>query len=66
MISWQPFWNLMKERGISTYNLEYEYMINPAEISRLKHNHNFTMSTLDWYCGLFHCEVKELIVYVPD
>ncbi|WP_413813318.1 helix-turn-helix domain-containing protein [Butyricicoccus pullicaecorum] len=56
----------MKERGISTYNLEYEYMLNPAEISRLKHNHNFTMSTLDRYCGLFHCEVKELIVYVPD
>ena len=66
MISWQPFWDMMKRRGITTYGLEYTYLLNPAEISRLKHNHNFTLSTLDRYCALFNCSVSDLIIYIPS
>ena len=42
MIIFNPFWEMLAEREINTYDLEYLYGMNPAEISRLKHNHNFT------------------------
>jgi len=63
MITFDPFWELMRERKITVYNLEYSYGLNPADISRLKHNHNYTMNSLDRFCNLFHCQPGDLIVY---
>lgn len=66
MMSTEPFWKMMKKRGISTYALEYDYELNPAEISRLKHNHNFSLNTLDRYCELFECRIEDIVVHIPN
>lgn len=66
MMVTKPFWDMMKQRGISVYSLEYDYELNPAEISRLKHNHNFSLRTLDRYCNLFHCRIEDIILHIPD
>ena len=66
MMVTKPFWDMMKQRGISIYSLEYDYELNPAEISRLKHNHNFSLRTLDRYCNLFHCRIEDIILHIPD
>lgn len=57
---------MMKQRGISVYSLEYDYELNPAEISRLKHNHNFSLRTLDRYCDLFHCRIEDIVLHIPE
>lgn len=66
MMVTKPFWDMMKQRGISVYSLEYDYELNPAEISRLKHNHNFSLRTLDRYCSLFHCRIEDIVLHIPD
>ena len=66
MMVTKPFWEMMKERGITVYALEYDYELNPAEISRLKHNHNFSLSTLDRYCTLFECRIEDIVLHIPD
>lgn len=66
MMVTKPFWDMMKQRGISVYSLEYDYELNPAEISRLKHNHNFSLRTLDRYCNLFHCRIEDIVLHIPD
>lgn len=66
MILTTPFWDMCKREGITVYKLEYEYDLNPAEISRLKHNHNFSLKTLDRYCELFQCGIEDVIVYIPN
>lgn len=66
MMVTKPFWDMMKQRGISVYSLEYDYELNPAEISRLKHNHNFSLRTLDRYCSLFHCRIEDILLHIPD
>lgn len=63
MISFEPFWAMLKERGITVYDLEYSYNLNPAEISRLKHNHNFTLKFICRLCDLFHCQPNDIISY---
>lgn len=63
MISFEPFWNMLKERGISLYSLEYDYEFNPAEISRMKNGHNFTLKFIDRICILFHCQPKDIIIF---
>lgn len=66
MITFDPFWQLMKERGISVYALEYEIGLNPAEISRLKHDHNYTLRSIDRFCTLFQCQPGELLLHVTE
>ena len=66
MIILAPFWEMLKKRKISTYDLEYKYELNPSEISRLKHNHNFTLKKIDDYCKIFKCEIQDIIVYIDD
>ncbi len=66
MISFSPFWEMLAERKISVYDLEYKYNLNPAEISRLKHNHNFTIKTLAHYCSIFQCRIEDIIIYVEE
>ncbi len=63
MIVFDPFWQLLEERKISTYDLEYEYGFNPAEISRLKRNHNYTLKSIDRFCEFFSCQPSEIILY---
>ncbi len=66
MITFAPLWNTLRHRGETIYDLEYRYGLNPAEISRLKHNHNFTLRLLDRYCTLLDCDLNEIIAYVRE
>ena len=66
MISFEPFWEMLNEQGITIYNLEYDYEFNPAEISRLKNNHNFTLKFINRICNLFHCQPSDIISFVEN
>ena len=66
MISLEPFWHLMKQRGISKYDLEYKYELNPADISRLKNNHNYTLSSINRFCEMFSCQPSDILLYVDS
>ena len=66
MITFEPFWQLMKDRDITVYDLEYTYGLNPADISRLKHNHNYTLKSIDNLCNLFDCYPSDIIGYKKD
>ena len=63
MIVFDPFWQLMEERNISIYALEYEFDLNPADISRLKHNHNYTLRSIDRFCEIFSCQPNDILLY---
>ena len=63
MIVFDPFWQLLKERNISTYDLEYEFGLNPADTSRLKNNHNYTLISINRFCEMFSCQPGEILLY---
>lgn len=66
MISFEPFWNYLSEKGITTYDLIEKYDLNPVEIFRLKNNHNYTLKSLDRYCRMFSCQPSDMITYVAE
>jgi DNA-binding Xre family transcriptional regulator len=67
MITFEPFWQLMEDRGITTYTLVYTYGMNPAEISRLRHDHNYTLRSIDRLCYMFSCQPGDILAYLsPD
>ena len=66
MISYEPFWNMLKDRGESWYSLEHKYKISSAQLSRLKNNKNITTNTIAYLCKTFNCNVNDILVYVED
>lgn len=65
MISYEPFWNYIKEHGISTYRLINDG-INPDVIQRLRAGKNISIKTLNQLCRVMECAVTDILVYIPD
>ena len=54
MISYEPFYKTMKEKGITTYQLVERYHISRSLLDRLKHNKPITTVTLNDQIGRAH------------
>ncbi len=66
MISYEPFYETMKKKGITTYKLINEYGISRSLLDRLKHNKPITTVTLNDLCSILECKVQEIAVYHED
>ena len=66
MISYAPFYETLKNKGVSTYKLINTYGISRSLIDRLKHNKPISTVTLDDLCRFLDCKVENILVYVKD
>ena len=66
MISYEPFYNTIKEKGISTYKLINQYGLSRSLLDRLKHNKPLTTVTIDDLCKILDCKVEDILIYKPD
>lgn len=66
MISYEPLYKTMKEKGFTTYRLINEYGISRSLIDRLKHNRPITTVTLNDLCSILDCRVEDVMVYTKD
>ncbi|MCQ2478089.1 MAG: helix-turn-helix transcriptional regulator [Clostridia bacterium] len=63
MISYEPLYNTLKEKRISTYKLINDYGVSRSLLDRLKHNKPISTVTLDDLCSILHCKVEDILVY---
>lgn len=63
MISYQPLYNTMKEKNVSTYKLINDYGISRSLLDRLKHNKPISTVTLNDLCTILDCSVEEVLRY---
>ncbi len=66
VISYEPLYQTMKEKNISTYKLINEYNISRSLLDRLKHNKPISTVTLNDLCRILDCSVEKILVYIPD
>lgn len=66
MISYEPFFDTIKEKNISTYKLINKYGLSRSLIDRLKHNKPITTVTIDDLCRILGCRVEDVIVYKEE
>lgn len=66
MISYEPLYKTMKEKGFTTYRLINDYGISRSLIDRLKHNRPITTVTLNDLCTILDCKVEDVMVYTKD
>ena len=66
MISYEPLYKTLRQKGISTYKLIQEYGISRSLLDRLKHNRPISTVTLNDLCNILHCKVEDILVYIED
>lgn len=66
MISYEPFWETLKEKNMSTYILINQFGISSSTVNRLRHNQPISTTTLDDLCRFLRCPVHDVLRYVPD
>lgn len=66
MISYEPLWQTMEQKHITTYALINKYGINPRTIHNLKHNKSITLYTLEKLCSILECQAEGIVSFLPD
>ena len=66
MISYDPLWRTMKEKGITTYTLIYKLGFSAYTITNLRRNKSITMNTLEKLCAVLDCTPNEIIEFTKD
>lgn len=66
MISYDPLWETMKRKGISTYRLIKDYSFSRGTLDSLKQNRNISTATLNDLCTILSCEVEDVLKFIPD
>ena len=66
MICYEPFWETLKSRGVTTYTLINRYHISSATIDRMKKGGGISTMKIDDFCRILHCRVEDIIRYIPE
>ena len=66
MIRYDRLWEVMKNRGVSTYQLRERCGIDSKTIRRLKANENMETKTLNKLCAALDCGLDEIAEYTAD
>jgi DNA-binding Xre family transcriptional regulator len=69
MISFAPFRELIKDRGITTYYLRNKcgvYNLDPHTIKRLMTDQSVSTNTINSLCNIFKCELTDIMEFTLD
>lgn len=63
MITYEPFWNTLKNSDESTYTLIYNHNLSSSTIDRLRKNKPLSTTTLNNLCRILDCDINDIISY---
>lgn len=66
IITYEPLWDTLKRKGISTYVLIKDYSFSKGTLDSLKHNRNISTATLNDICNMLNCDISDVIKFTPD
>lgn len=63
MIVYEKLWDMLEQRGISTYYLRKNGISSPT-VYKLKENGKIGMETIDKLCSLLGCQPGDIMEFV--
>ena len=66
MIKFDRLWDTLKKKGITTYRLREECIIDSKTVRRLRANENVETKTINKLCEVLNCQVCDVLEYQPD
>ena len=66
MIQYNPLWETMANKGITTYTLRVKHNMSHATVQRLQKNMPVSTHTLDKLCQILDCRLENIAEYIPE
>ena len=66
MISYEPFWQTLRESEESTYSLINRHHLSSSTIDKLRKNKPLNTTTINDLCRILHCPVEAIMRYIPS
>ena len=66
MIVFDKLWDVMEEKGVSTYLLREKCGIDSKTVRRLRANDNMETKTMNKLSSALNCRLEDMAAYVPD
>ena len=66
MVSYEPLWQTMREKGITTYALIVKHHAQSTTVYNLKHNKDITTATLERLCRILDCTPNDIIEFTEN
>lgn len=65
MLSYEPLFKTMKEKGVTSYGLQ-KMGFNRATYYSIKSGKSVSANTICLLCKLLDCRIEDIIEYIPD
>lgn len=66
MISYGPFWETLKRKGVSSYILITRYGMSSNRFTRMRKGLPLSTTSIDDFCRILDCRVEDILEYRPD
>ena len=66
MISYEPFWETLKQSQETTYTLIRNHRISSSTIDKLRKNKPLNTTTVNDLCHILGCDVDGMMRYIPS
>ena len=65
-IRYDRLFDLMKEKGLSTYRIRKDKIISESALQNLRDGKSVTIDTISALCKALDCQPGDILEYVPD
>ncbi|MBS6764860.1 MAG: helix-turn-helix transcriptional regulator [Clostridium sp.] len=66
MIKYDKFWETLKRRNLTQYDLYTHYNVNRSLLDKLRNNRNIEVYTIDKLCNILHCNIEDIMTHYED
>ncbi len=66
MIVYDPFFETLKRKKVTSYALINKYNVSNGTLHRIRNNQPLSTTTIDRLCYILNCRVEDIMVYVAD
>lgn len=66
MIKYDKFWETLKSKNLTQYDLYTHHGVNRSLLDKLRNNKNIEINTIDKLCNLLHCNIEDIMTHYED
>lgn len=66
MISYNIFWDTLKQKGVSQYILIEKYGISSSVLTRMRRGDYLGLRKIEDLCKILECDISDIVRYLPD
>lgn len=66
MISYEPFWKTLEQRGLNQYRLIRYYKVSPAQLTRIRKNMYISTRVVERLCDILNCQPEDIMEVVLE